>query len=222
MWRRCAVDVIARGSRGVASRAPAQPQPRGGTVTARPAAAPRHPQRQQRSIPRPEPPRRRFSWRTSPPIVWLIANAVPIATYQLFLEAGCTGLCAWLLLRGRTTAAGIEAWLQSHHYPFTGLIDWAGGRHAEDWTVAGRRIDAATLTALHVGHNVANGLLPLQVVFLAATYPVVARAAAAASRGPLAAQLLRAREHCRALFHKERVETPVRHPFGKPKRFRRR
>ncbi|RNF05289.1 hypothetical protein TraAM80_04580 [Trypanosoma rangeli] len=222
MWRRRAADVLDRSTRGVVSRVPAQPHPRSSNANGRCAASPRHPNRLQKSNPRPEPPQRRFSWRTSPPIVWFIANAVPIATYQLFLEAGCTGVCAWLLLHDRATVAGIEAWLHRHHYPLTGLINWEGGRHADDWTVAGCRIDAATLTALHIGHNIANGLLPLQVVFLAGTYPVVARVTTAVARGPLASQLMRAKERCKALFVKERVETPTCHPFGKPRRFRQR
>ncbi|ESL08238.1 hypothetical protein TRSC58_04063 [Trypanosoma rangeli SC58] len=222
MWRRRVADVLDRGTHGVMSQVPPQLHLRSGNANARWAASPRHPQRLQKSNPQPEPPPRRFSWRTWPPIVWLIANAVPIATYQFFLEAGCTGVCAWLLLHDRATVAGMEAWLHRHHYPLTSLIDWEGGRHAEDWTVAGCRIDAATLTALHIGHNIANGLLPLQVVFLAGTYPVVARVAAAAARGPLASQLLRAQERCKAPFVKERVDIPTCHPFGKPKRFRQR
>ncbi|EKF30575.1 hypothetical protein MOQ_005611 [Trypanosoma cruzi marinkellei] len=213
---------MARGARGFLSQAPAQPPRHSVNVHARSATSLRYQKQQQVNKPRPVQPHRRFSWRTLPPIAWLIDNAMPIAIYQLFLEAGCTGVCAWLLLHDRVTTAGIEACLHRYHYPFTGLVNWEGGRHKEGWKVAGCRIGADTLTALHTGHNIANGLLPLQVVVLALTYPVVARAFALAAQGPLATRLLRVKERLTVKSVHDRVEVATPHPFGKPKQHRRR
>ncbi|KAF5218555.1 hypothetical protein ECC02_008536 [Trypanosoma cruzi] len=222
MWRRGVAGVMARGARGFLSQAPAQPPRQSVNVHARSATSPRHKKHQQANKPRPVQPHRRFSWRTSPPILWLIDNAMPIAIYQLFLEAGCTGVFSWLLLHDMVTTAGIEACLHRYHYPFTGLVDWEGGRHKDGWTVAGCRIDADKLTALHTGHNIANGLLPLQVMVLALTYPTVARAWALAAQGPLATRLLRVKERCTVRSVHDRVEAAPSYPFGKPKHPRRR
>ncbi|KAK7200166.1 hypothetical protein NESM_000067300 [Novymonas esmeraldas] len=103
------------------------------------------------------------------PIRWLSHNLLTLATYQLSLEVGLTVLFGGLLHTGSITPKGVCDWLEAHHYPFVHWIDLDGGVYSEPLRVGTMTWSAETLTAMHTGHNIANGLLPLQALVVLTT-----------------------------------------------------
>lgn len=106
------------------------------------------------------------------PVRWLTENLLPLATYQLVLEVGFTIGFGSLLYTGAATAEGVCTSLQQLHYPFVSWIDTEGGVYTEPIKIGPFVLNPEKLTALHTGHNIANGLFPLQVLLLMSTYPI--------------------------------------------------
>ncbi|KAG5479351.1 hypothetical protein LSCM1_04609 [Leishmania martiniquensis] len=104
------------------------------------------------------------------PVRWLSSNLLPLATYQLTLEVGFTIIFGILLYAEKITAQGVSDWLAAYHYPFVNWIDVEGGVYTQPVRVGPFTLNAQKMTALHTGHNIANGLLPLQVLLLATTF----------------------------------------------------
>ncbi|CCD16917.1 unnamed protein product, partial [Trypanosoma congolense IL3000] len=115
------------------------------------------------------------TWLTWAPVAWLIKNSLSIACYQLVLEGTFTVFCAWLLIRGHATPMGMKQRLESLYYPFTSFVSWDGGHHDTGFTITRFHVSAEALSAIHTSHNIASGLLPLQLVVLGLTYPAAMR-----------------------------------------------
>ncbi|CCW63806.1 unnamed protein product [Phytomonas sp. EM1] len=101
---------------------------------------------------------------------WLAANFTSLATYQLILEVALTGILASALHTRALTAEGVESTLLAYHYPFTGSIARSEGVYTESFSIGPFKLSPELLNALRTGHNIANELLPIQILFLAATY----------------------------------------------------
>lgn len=107
---------------------------------------------------------------------FLLSNAIPIATYQLALEAGFIIIFGLLLYTGRCTADGVVARLEALRYPFMSWIKLDDCTYEDGIDVAGvMTLNPEKLTAVHTGHNIASGLFPLQLTILICTYPFVMR-----------------------------------------------
>ncbi|KAG5505669.1 hypothetical protein JKF63_05004 [Porcisia hertigi] len=120
------------------------------------------------------------------PIRWLSNNLLAIATYQMALEVGFTIIFGSLLYTENVTAQGVCNRLAVHHYPFIDWIDVEGGVYTQSVNIGPFTLNAQKMTALHTGHNIANGLLPLQVLLLATTFVPVQRAYRLLRRASLA------------------------------------
>ncbi|ORC89364.1 uncharacterized protein TM35_000121390 [Trypanosoma theileri] len=237
MWRCRILADVARGVRDTATRPSTYPYQRGGRVHARTTNSNNHKLNSNNNNNNNNNKRSfwlfPFSWSPSKAFVWLKANAMALATYQFFLEASCTSYFAWLLLHGGMTTSDIEARMRNSNSGtalLAGLVDWKSGQHAEGYTIAGHHIDAETLSAFHTGHNIAAGLLPLQLVLLALTYPAVRRVWIRAS-GPLTASLRQMRDRSITNIFGNRFagytttsaaaeNTAACNPFGKQQRRR--
>jgi hypothetical protein len=136
-------------------------------------------------------------WWWRKPIGWLIDNVGGLIAYQMVIEAMFSGAVAGLLLNHVYTVASLRSALEATGNPLVEFINWDGcvyekglelpeslrpfvvvgnkGGGADD----GKRpliiMDADACTALHTGHNVSMGFMPVQMVFLFATYPLVKR-----------------------------------------------
>ncbi|CAJ1023941.1 hypothetical protein, conserved [Leishmania lindenbergi] len=97
---------------------------------------------------------------------WLSNNLLAIAAYQLALEVGLTAIFGGLLYAHKITAQGVCEGLAAYHYPFVDWIDVEGGVYTEPVCVGPFTLNAQKMTALHTGHNIASGILPLQVLLL--------------------------------------------------------
>ncbi|KAG5502362.1 hypothetical protein JIQ42_05239 [Leishmania sp. Namibia] len=104
------------------------------------------------------------------PVRWLSNNLLAIATYQLALEVGFTITFGGLLYADTITAKGVCDGLAAYHYPFVDWIDVESGVYTDPVRVGPFTLNARKMTALHTGHHIANGLLPLQVLLLATTF----------------------------------------------------
>ncbi|KAH9597755.1 hypothetical protein LSM04_000650 [Trypanosoma melophagium] len=231
MWRRRTLADVARGLRGSATRPGTYSYQRGGKVHARGTNINRNSfnnNNDKKSLwwyP--------SSWCSSKTFAWLKANAMPLATYQFFLEGSCTTFFAWLLVRERITVGDIEALMRNSNgctALLADLVDWNGGQHVEGYTIAGHHIDAGTLTAIHTGHNIAAGMLPLQLLILALTYPMVKRVCIGVKQ-PLMASLQQVKQQSITNVFGNRFagytsttaaaeNTPTCHPFGNQQRYR--
>ncbi|CBH15167.1 hypothetical protein, conserved [Trypanosoma brucei gambiense DAL972] len=143
------------------------------------------------------------------PVAWLIRNAMGIAFYQLVLEGILTAVCSLMFLGHYTTTAGIRSRLESCHYPFTSFVDWDGGQHDQSFTVGQYHLTAEVLTAAHTAHNIASGLLPLQLVVLALTFPAARRVWVGVST------------RSKALWPHKVEEQISNNPYGKRRNYRR-
>lgn len=124
------------------------------------------------SIPMWQPPARFMKYRA---VRWLSNNLLALATYQLVLEAGFTVVFGSLLYTDKITAQGVCDSLSAYHYPFVNWIDVTGGVYTDPVKVGPFSLNPQKMTALHTGHNIANGLLPVQVVLLLLTFSPVHR-----------------------------------------------
>lgn len=107
---------------------------------------------------------------------WLSNNLFAIATYQLTLEVGFTVIFGSLLYADKITAQGVRDALAAYHYPFVNWIDAEGGVYTEPVRVGPFTLNAQKMTALHTGHNIASGILPVQVLLLVTTFVPVQHA----------------------------------------------
>jgi hypothetical protein len=108
-----------------------------------------------------------------PAIRWLSNNLFALATYQLVLEVGFTIVFGSLLYAEKITAQGVRDWLERAHYPFVSWIDVDEGVYTDPVKVGPFSLSPQKMTALHTGHNIANGLLPVQVVLMLSTFAPV-------------------------------------------------
>lgn len=116
------------------------------------------------------------------PVRFLVANARALATYQLFLEVGLTALFGSLIYWQYTTAERVTDALRAYHYPFVSWIVTKDCEFTEPVNAEIVQLRPEKLTALRLGHNIASGLLPVQVLVLAMTYPAVMRSSRAVMR----------------------------------------
>lgn len=114
-------------------------------------------------------------WMKNPITRFLIDNALFIATYQLVMEVGLTVAFGVLLYSGRCTAEDVTTKLEGWGYPFVGWISLDSCTYTEEVRVGPWALKPEKLTAAHTGHNIASGLLPLQVLLIAGTYPLAVR-----------------------------------------------
>jgi hypothetical protein len=106
---------------------------------------------------------------------YVLSNFAGLAAYQALLELLITGGIAFGVASGCWTVQGIEYWI-GRYYPFPNIVDLAGGVHHEDLRFGILKLSKEDATALHVGHNVAFGLLPVQFAFVLGTYRFVQEA----------------------------------------------
>lgn len=150
-----------------------------------------------------------LGWQPSPKLMrnpvfrFLFHNAIPIATYQLVLEVGFTASFGIAIYSGRATGEGIVEQIRAWHYPFMSWITLEGCTYTEGIPVGPRTLKPEKLTAAHMGHNIASGLLPLQVVILMCTYPLILRARAMTAGGKAAAAAAAAAQHAGAAVRKQ-------------------
>ncbi|GET88265.1 hypothetical protein, conserved [Leishmania tarentolae] len=110
------------------------------------------------------------------PVRWLSNHLFAIATYQLTLEVGFTVIFGSLLYAEKITAQSVCDTLEAWHYPFVNWIDVEGGVYREPVRVGPFTLNAQKMTALHTGHNIASGILPLQLLLLVTTFVPVQHA----------------------------------------------
>lgn len=104
------------------------------------------------------------------PVRWLSDNLFAIATYQLTLEVGLSVIFGSLLYADVITAQGVYDALAAYRYPFLSWVDVEGGVYTEPVHIGPFALKPEKLTALHTGHNIASGLLPVQVLVLVCTF----------------------------------------------------
>lgn len=119
------------------------------------------------SVPVWRPPARFMKYRA---VRWLSHNLLALATYQLALEAVFTIVFGSLLYAEAITAEGVRDWLTRLHYPFASWFDVEDGIYTEPVRLGPFTLNPHKMTALHTGHNIANALLPLQVVLMLSTF----------------------------------------------------
>jgi len=109
-------------------------------------------------------------------LAWIVDNIGGLFAYQMLIETMVTGMLTAYLLTDRITLEDIKTFVGIYFPVGLEWIDFESGIYKEDVVFAGTKLDAKLATALHSAHNVSIGLMPLQFVFLFATYPLLMRA----------------------------------------------
>lgn len=111
------------------------------------------------------------------PLGWLINNITGFCAYQMLLESVSTCGIGFCLMNKFFTIQEAKQWFESINYPCMYFMNFESGIHTEDYTlIGGAKLDRHLVTSLHSAHNITMGLLPFQVLFMLATYPLVLRA----------------------------------------------
>ncbi|KPA78143.1 hypothetical protein ABB37_06321 [Leptomonas pyrrhocoris] len=124
------------------------------------------------NIPLWQPPARFMKYRA---VRWLSNNLLALATYQMALEVGFTIVFGSLLYADVITAQGVCDGLERYRYPFVSWIDLSDCVYTEPIKIGPFSLNPQKMTALHTGHNIANGLLPVQVLLMLSTFAPVHR-----------------------------------------------